>query len=156
MFITIYIICGLSDILDGYIARKTHTESTLGAKIDSIADLVMFTVITSVMIIWIGDQISTFLPQIVAVVFIRLINLLYTKYKYHTFASIHTWGNKITGLLIFTIPIVFVISHSSSIVTIVLVISIISAVEESVIHFTSKTIDLDRISIFKAKSTTGR
>ena len=40
-FYTIYIICGLSDILDGFIARKTGTTSRLGAKLDSLADIIM-------------------------------------------------------------------------------------------------------------------
>ena len=40
-FYAMYIACGLSDMLDGFIARKTGTTSTLGAKIDSLADLVM-------------------------------------------------------------------------------------------------------------------
>lgn len=39
LFTLIYLACGLSDVLDGYIARKTKSESTLGAKLDSIADL---------------------------------------------------------------------------------------------------------------------
>lgn len=39
IFITIYLFCGVSDILDGYIARKTKSQSILGAKLDSIADL---------------------------------------------------------------------------------------------------------------------
>ena len=44
-FFVIYIICGLSDIMDGFIARKTLTISTLGAKLDSIADMIMIGVL---------------------------------------------------------------------------------------------------------------
>ncbi|MCW7999757.1 phosphatidylglycerophosphate synthase, partial [Clostridium sp. cpc1] len=40
-FYVIYIICGFSDIMDGFIARKTGTTSSLGAKIDSMADMIM-------------------------------------------------------------------------------------------------------------------
>lgn len=44
-FYSIYIICGLSDIMDGFIARKTGTTSKLGAKLDSIADMIMAAVL---------------------------------------------------------------------------------------------------------------
>ena len=39
-FYTIYLLCGFSDMIDGTIARKTNSTSELGAKIDSVADLV--------------------------------------------------------------------------------------------------------------------
>lgn len=35
-----YIICGITDMLDGFIARATHTTSQLGADLDSIADTI--------------------------------------------------------------------------------------------------------------------
>ncbi|MGE4215324.1 MAG: CDP-alcohol phosphatidyltransferase family protein [Anaerotignaceae bacterium] len=40
MFFAIYAICGTTDILDGYMARKTKTASNLGATLDSLADLI--------------------------------------------------------------------------------------------------------------------
>ena len=49
VFNTIYIICGLSDIIDGFIARKTGTTSRLGEKLDSIADMVMIVVLLLVL-----------------------------------------------------------------------------------------------------------
>ena len=36
-FYIIYIYCGISDMLDGFIARKTKNESKIGAGLDSIA-----------------------------------------------------------------------------------------------------------------------
>ena len=39
-FYLVYTYCGVSDGLDGWLARKTHSESKFGAKIDSLADLV--------------------------------------------------------------------------------------------------------------------
>lgn len=42
LFLIVYSICGFTDILDGYIARKTKTESNLGAKLDTVSDLLFF------------------------------------------------------------------------------------------------------------------
>ena len=37
-FYAVYLTCGLSDMLDGTIARKTNISSSFGAKFDTIAD----------------------------------------------------------------------------------------------------------------------
>ena len=43
-FYVFYIAAGLSDMLDGFVARKTDTVSKLGAKLDTIADFVLVVV----------------------------------------------------------------------------------------------------------------
>lgn len=37
-FYIVYLLCGLSDMIDGTIARKTDSVSELGSKLDTIAD----------------------------------------------------------------------------------------------------------------------
>ena len=37
-FYVLYITAGISDMVDGWVARRTHTTSELGAKLDTIAD----------------------------------------------------------------------------------------------------------------------
>ena len=43
-FFVLYIAAGLSDMLDGFVARKTDTVSKLGARLDTIADFVLVVV----------------------------------------------------------------------------------------------------------------
>ena len=43
-FYILYAICALTDILDGFAARKTQSESEFGAKLDSISDTVFVAV----------------------------------------------------------------------------------------------------------------
>ena len=43
-FYVFYIAAGLSDMLDGFVARKTDTASKLGARLDTIADFVFVVV----------------------------------------------------------------------------------------------------------------
>ena len=38
-FYVIYVLCGLSDMLDGYVARKFKIATDFGGKLDSIADI---------------------------------------------------------------------------------------------------------------------
>ena len=44
VFYALYITAGVSDMLDGWVARRTHTVSELGAKLDTIADIVFVVV----------------------------------------------------------------------------------------------------------------
>ena len=39
VFWIIYSLCGISDIADGWLARKLHAESKTGAVLDSLADI---------------------------------------------------------------------------------------------------------------------
>lgn len=39
-FMVLYVLAGLTDMLDGFIARKAGTVSETGARLDTIADLV--------------------------------------------------------------------------------------------------------------------
>lgn len=43
-FFSVYALTGLTDVLDGWIARKTETASAFGARLDSIADLLFYAV----------------------------------------------------------------------------------------------------------------
>ena len=38
-FAVLYVLCGLTDVLDGFVARKLRTESKTGERLDSAADL---------------------------------------------------------------------------------------------------------------------
>ena len=39
-FYILYLFCGITDMIDGTIARKTGSVSKLGAKLDTVADFV--------------------------------------------------------------------------------------------------------------------
>lgn len=39
-FYILYLLCGLTDMIDGTIARKTNTASRFGARLDTIADFI--------------------------------------------------------------------------------------------------------------------
>ncbi len=50
LFFAVYLLCCASDVLDGFIARKTNTASKFGATLDSIADFVFITVMLVIFI----------------------------------------------------------------------------------------------------------
>ena len=146
LFVSLYLLCGLTDLLDGYIARKTHTESRLGAQLDSIADLLLFGVITVVLIRWLGDEIYDFLPWLIAIFIIRCGNMAIVAYKHRTFGIIHTWGNKLTGLMLFITPLLIAFNREWSLLP-TCIIGFISSLEETLILLTATGLDLNRKSL---------
>lgn len=146
-FYAIYIICGLSDIIDGYIARRTAATSRLGEKLDSIADIIMLAVliiilypivdITRVMVIW-----------ILSIGLIRIVSMAIGFKKYKTFAMLHTYGNKITGMALFLFPLFIGYFHNTVVIYVICVIASLSAIEELIIQLTSRQLEINKPSIF--------
>lgn len=147
-FYAIYIICGLSDIVDGFIARKTGTTSILGAKLDSIADIIMIGILLFLLYPIINPKIEIII-WVILIAIIRLIAMIVALKKYKTFASIHTYGNKITGMILFLFPILIPYIHTTVLIYIICVMASISAIEELIIQLTSSELQLDKQSIFK-------
>lgn len=146
-FVFIYLLCGMSDALDGYIARRTKTQSIFGAKLDTTADIVMFAVILYIFIpvITLSNRITIWL---LTILLIRIISIIIVYLKYKVFAMLHTYSNKITGLLLFFVPIAIGSSLEISIIYFVCFIASVSAVEELAINILSKSMELDIKSIF--------
>lgn len=146
-FLVIYIICGISDVLDGYIARKTNITSRLGEKLDSIADLILFGVMMIVLYPIINLTVEIIL-WIVIMGIIRVVSMMMVIIKYKTFAILHTYGNKITGLMLFILPLLLAFIQPDVLIYIICMIASISAIEELVINLWSKELQVNKKSIF--------
>lgn len=146
-FLAIYAVCGVTDALDGFIARKTHTQSKLGARLDSLADFVLITAMIISLYPVIHLPKGTFV-WILAIAAIRIAAATVSCAKHKTFASLHTYSNKMTGFLIFLFPFFIPILAASVLVWIICGAATLSAVEELLIQISSKTLNLDRKSIF--------
>ena len=130
-FYIIYLFCGFSDMIDGTIARKTNSTSEFGAKIDTVADL-----------LFVAASIIRLLPAIhipgwlwiwgggIAVIKISNIILGYASKK--QLISLHSIMNKITGLLLFLLPLTlsFIEAKYSSVA--VCSIATLAAIQEGV------------------------
>ena len=102
-FYITYLLCGLSDMIDGAVARKTNSVSDLGAKMDTAADLVFVAVsfikllptISMPWWLWIWGG---------TIAIIKIINIIWGYISKKQFIALHTMMNKITGLLLFLFP----------------------------------------------------
>jgi len=147
LFFIFYIFCGVSDIADGYIARKIKCTSQFGAILDSLAD-----------VIFIGSTLIIFIPMfkwplwtlwwIGLIALIRLISLIVGFVKYHSIALLHTYANKATGFLLFCFPLLYYSLNLTISTCLVCVIGSISAVEELLINKKSQSLSRNVKSIF--------
>ena len=106
-FWVIYGLCGISDMMDGYLARKLHAESKTGAALDSVADL-CFVACCAIQLIPVL-QIPTWLwIWAVVIVAIKIVNQVSALIACKRFCHPHTKANKLTGILLFiTVPMAF-------------------------------------------------
>jgi len=75
--------------------------------------------------------------------------LLWLLKKYKTFASIHTYANKITGIVLFIFPVLMLYIDVVNLIIIICIVASISAIEELILQSTSSQLELDKKSIFK-------
>ena len=139
LFYFIYTLCGFSDALDGWIARKYNTVSEFGAKLDSIADLFFYAVVLIRLLPLLWKLLPVWIWYIVGgVILLRLISYLTAALKFRRFASLHTKSNKLTGAAVFLLPYFLALPSAVVYCFIVTGIACISSVEELVLHIVRK------------------
>ena len=108
-FYALYIAAGLSDMLDGFVARKTDTVSKLGARLDTIADLVLV-VVCLIKLLPILSLPAWLYGWIGIIALIKVVNIIFGFVVQRKFVAIHSVMNRATGALLFllllTIPAV--------------------------------------------------
>lgn len=146
-FYIIYFISGISDILDGFIARKYNITSTLNEKLDSFADLVMVTVLIIILYPIINPSVQV-LIWVIFIGIIRIASVIAAFFKYKTFCMLHTYSNKITGFMLFLFPMLLTAFQSDVLMYVICIIANISAIEELIIILLSSKPQTNRKSIF--------
>lgn len=142
LFFLFYILCGISDVLDGYIARKINCNSPCGATFDSIADLLFITILLIIFIPIIPWS-KWMLFGLFAIVGLRFFSLVIGFIKYHTLTFLHTYANKAAGLTLFCFPILYYLFGLPTTTALVFFIAGVSAMEELIIMITSKELHRD-------------
>ena len=99
-FWVLYLIAGLTDILDGFLARRWGVESKFGAKLDSLADFVFVLVVGYKLFPWL--KLPTALWMMIGLVaLVKVINAISSFVVKHRIEYLHTKANKLTGFLLF-------------------------------------------------------
>ena len=146
-FFVVYVITGITDVLDGFFARKLKLTSNFGAKLDSIADLLFYSfMIISIMPI-LFEKISVYIWIGVAVaVTFRLASYITAAIKFKKFASIHSYFNKITGFFVFSVPFILLLDFAEVLCWIVCFVGMLSSLYEFIYHLKSNMYKVKNVS----------
>ena len=99
-FYILYLFCGLTDMIDGAIARKTGAVSKFGARLDTVADFV-FMIVCSIEILPLMHIPVWLWVWIIIVALIKIFNIVLVFIYKKKLLSIHTVLNKTTGFALF-------------------------------------------------------
>ena len=138
-FFVVYTVAGVSDVLDGFLARLFKCQSDRGAKLDSISDLVFY----SAMLIRLLPKLWAILPAIMwyltaVIIVIRLVSYIGVTIRYKRFSSLHTYLNKVSGFAVFLLPYIMKTPYTVHYSVVILVITFIASLEELLIHVVMK------------------
>lgn len=105
-FNILYVLCGVSDMIDGPVARRTDTVSEAGSKLDSAADAVFVSVCLVKFF-----PVMRFDPWIwasaVITALIRIYVLLSLRARFEAPSALHTKADKAAGFVLFLIPLAY-------------------------------------------------
>lgn len=98
-FYGLYLAAGLTDMLDGFVARRTNSASALGVKLDSIADIIFLAVcLLKLLPVWLWVWLGL-------IALLRLVNVVSGFVCRKKLVLLHTGANKLTGALLFLLPL---------------------------------------------------
>ena len=130
-FYSLYLLCGFTDMIDGTVARKTGSASRFGEKLDTAADIA-----------FVAAALIRFLPHLPipqwlwiwggGIAAIKIGNILLGYVFRKQFTALHTILNKVTGLLLFLLPLMaaFVEFRYSAIA--VCAVATVAAIQEGI------------------------
>lgn len=149
-FLAIYTFAGLTDVLDGRLARKSGRASEFGARLDSISDLLFY----GVLLLRLFPVLYQTLPGeiwyvVSGIVLVRFAAYATAAVKFHCFASLHTWLNKLTGVAVFLLPYVLLVSSIVVYSWAVCILAFAASAEELAIHLLRTDYLADRKSFIQ-------
>ena len=139
-FYALYLLCGFSDMIDGTVARRTKSANEFGARLDTVSDFVFMTVALIKFVphlhipvwlwIWIG-----------IVAMIKLGNAVWGFVRAKKIIFPHTVLNKVTGLLLFLLPVTISFVDLTYTLPIVCTVATVAAVHEVYFTYSEKKHD---------------
>ena len=103
-FYCLYIVSGLTDMIDGPVARKTGTAGEFGAKLDAIADFAFVAASLAKLVPALGLPVQICVWSII-IALIKLINVVSGYVMNKKLMILHTPMNKAAGVLLFVLPL---------------------------------------------------
>lgn len=128
-FAVLYVLAGLTDMLDGWVARKTGTASEAGARLDTVADIV-FVIVCLIKILPVVVLPTYLWIWTAAIGAIKIVNVISGFVVQQKFVAVHSYLNKLTGVLLFLLPLTLTIVDIKYTGSVVCAIATLAVIQE--------------------------
>ena len=129
-FYITYLLCGVSDMIDGEIARKANAVSRFGSKLDTTADFA-FMAVCAVKLLPVMSLPVWLWIWIAVIAVIKAVNIVLGFVRRRMLVDHHTVLNKITGLFLFLLPFTLQFIEPTYSFAFVCAMATIAAVQET-------------------------
>ena len=131
-FWTLYVTAGLTDMLDGFLARRWGVESKLGARLDSLADFAFVLAVGYKLFPWLKLPAALWM-MIGLIALVKVGNAISSYVVNHRIEFLHTKANKVTGFLLFIGVMTIGQSNFIPVAWVIACIALFAAIQEG--HF---------------------
>ena len=150
VFLIMFIIIGVTDKLDGTLARYLNQTSALGAKLDTIADMVFYPLIALWLYRFESGVVGEWWNLVYFLLALYFFKMITGKIKFGYMPAFHTIGAKTfsASLYFFMIAAILDPVLAKSIFPVLCVIGYINQLEETYILLTRDSVDENITSVF--------
>lgn len=143
-YYSFYLIGGITDAIDGTVARKQGKATSFGAKFDTVADFIFGLAVVIKLIC----NLTVPLWLILWCCFIALLkiaNVIVGFARYHRYIAVHSRINKLTGIIVFLTPLFIGVNFAWRVKALMMVfacvLASIAAVQELVYIWNGRSIE---------------
>jgi phosphatidylglycerophosphate synthase len=100
-FVSWFVILGLTDYFDGFLARRWNQATEFGSFLDAIADVAYYMSAAWFLIYLFPEYLQPNIPHIIGMLVIFSVSVLIAKVKAGSFRFLHTHLSRLSGVLVF-------------------------------------------------------
>lgn len=150
LFLIIYGYCCVTDVLDGFLARRSGTEDRTGQVLDSTADIVLTVCLLACLIPFLPWE-GWMITWITVIAVIRILSLGIGAARFGQIALLHTYGNKVSAFLRYVAPFILTMVDLGDLMLVLCSVTTVTALEDLVINLRAGTLDRDVRSVFSMR-----
>ena len=128
-FFVLYVAGGLSDMIDGAVARRTGTVSEFGSRLDTFADIV-FAAVCQIKLLPVLDVPVWLYIWTAVIAMIKLFNIAIGYIRQKEFTAVHSVMNKVTGGMLFLFPLTLTVINLKYSAVVVCAVATTAAIQE--------------------------
>jgi len=143
-----FVLLGLSDALDGALARRWNQTSDYGSKLDAVADLVFYPCSAAVLAVLFPAYLSPNLPYVYATLIALAGTLLISRVRCGRIIMLHTHVSRYSGVLLFLVMLASFFVDTTLLIRLVALTYAIGFIEASLIFIIKGPVSPDTRSLF--------